>query len=162
MPNHFHLSIQTRNSPISKIMASISTSYSMYFNHKYRHFGPIFQNRFKSILIENDDYFVQLSRYIYLNPVKDGLTNDPANYKYSSFLEAVREKPLKFLDTNIEKLIGQTSQSLKIYKKFIYEGVNNFSQLSEIDQIFNKDEQSFGSRRFRTFVSRKSYRNNLP
>jgi len=50
MPNHFHISIQTRKIPISKIMASLTTSYSMYFNRKNSHFGPVFQNRFKSIL----------------------------------------------------------------------------------------------------------------
>src|SRR3990167_4411659 len=43
MPNHFHISIHARKTPISKIMSSLTTSYSMYFNHKYQHFGPVFQ-----------------------------------------------------------------------------------------------------------------------
>ncbi len=77
MPNHFHISIQTRKVSISKIMSSLATSYSMYFNRIYKHFGPVFQNRFKSILVENDPYFIKLSQYIYLNPVKAGLVEDP-------------------------------------------------------------------------------------
>ena len=43
MPNHFHISIQTRKIPISKIMSSLTTSYSMYFNKAYQHYGPVFQ-----------------------------------------------------------------------------------------------------------------------
>ena len=59
MPNHFHISIQTRKTSISKIMASLITSYSMYFNRTHKHFGSVFQNRFKSILIENNSYFLK-------------------------------------------------------------------------------------------------------
>src|SRR3989344_4502034 len=61
MPNHFHISIQTRKTPISKIMSSLGTSYSLYFNKLHGHFGPVFQNRFKSILIEDNPYFIKLS-----------------------------------------------------------------------------------------------------
>jgi len=108
MPNHFHISVQTRKTPISKIMSSLTTSYSMYFNHKYQHFGPVFQNRFKSILIENDSYFLELSRYIYLNPVKARLVQDPAMYRYTSLREALGKEPLHFLDQDVLRLIGDT------------------------------------------------------
>ena len=96
MPNHFHISIQTRKDPISKIMASLTTSYSMYFNRTYNHFGPVFQNRYKSILVENDAYFIQLSQYIYLNPVKAKLVKDPVLYPFSSIREALGREPLYF------------------------------------------------------------------
>src|SRR3989304_7735039 len=96
MPNHFHISVQTRKTPISKIMASLTTSYSMYFNRTYNHFGPVFQNRFKSILIENNEYFLKLSQYIYLNPVKAGLAEDPLFYPFSSLKEALGREPLFF------------------------------------------------------------------
>lgn len=156
MPNHFHISIQTRKTPISKIMSSLTTSYSMYFNRTYQHFGPVFQNRFKSILIENDPYFLKLSQYIYLNPVKAGLISDPKDYTYSSLKEALGLEPLKFLDSDIIRLIGETKSSQKEYEKFIYDGISQ--DLSEIEQLFDKEEATFGSNKFNTSAKKKYLR----
>lgn len=156
MPNHFHISIQTRKIPISKIMSSLTTSYSMYFNRTYGHFGPVFQNRFKSILIESDPYFLTLSRYIYLNPVKAGLVSDPKEYPYSSIKEALGLTPISHLDSDIIRLIGESEGSRKEYEKFIYNGIPQ--DLSEIEQLFEKEEATLGSNKFNTFAKRKYLR----
>lgn len=153
MPNHFHISIQTRKIPISKIMSSLTTSYSMYFNRTYKHFGPVFQNRFKSILIENDEYFLKLSQYIYLNPVKAGLVSNPKDYLYSSFKEIIGEDALKFLDKDITRLIGDTQKSKKEYERFVYNGITQ--DLGEVEQLFEKEEATFGSNKFNTFAKKK-------
>ena len=154
MPNHFHISIQTRKTSISKIMASLATSYSMYFNRTYNHFGPVFQNRFKNILIENDSYFVKLSQYIYLNPVKAKLIKDPTLYPFSSIREALGKEPLHFLDQDIVRLIGETKGSQKEYEKFIYAGIEE--DLTEIEQLFEKEEATLGTSKFST-LSQKKY-----
>ena len=156
MPNHFHISIQTRKIPISKIMSSLTTSYSMYFNRTFQHFGPVFQNRFKSILIENESYFLKLSQYIYLNPVKAGLTADPKDYTYSSIREAFGLEPLRFLDKDIIRLIGETEGSRKEYEKFVYNGLSQ--NFSEIEALFEKEEAAFGSNKFNTLVKKKYLR----
>lgn len=156
MPNHFHISIQTRKTPISKIMASLTTSYSMYFNRTYNHVGPVFQNRFKSILIENDSYFLKLSQYIYLNPVRANLVKDPIIYPYSSIREALAKEPLQFLDQDIVRLIGETKGSQKEYEKFIYDGISD--DLSEIEMLFNKEESVLGSTKFSTLAQKKYLR----
>lgn len=156
MPNHFHISIQTRKIPISKIMASLSTSYSMYFNRTYNHFGPVFQNRFKSILVENDSYFIQLSQYIYLNPVKAKLAEDPASYPFSSIKEALGKEPLYFLDQDIVRIIGETKESQKEYAKFIYSGIDQ--DMTEIEKLFEKEEAILGTNKFRTFAQKKYFR----
>ncbi len=124
LPNHFHLSLQTRKDPILQIMSSLATGFSMYYNRAYSHFGPVFQNRYKSILIQNEAYFIQLSQYIYLNPVLAGLVSDPVNYSYSTFGEAIGLRPLHLLDTAIVRLIGETKHSKEEYRKFVYEGMN--------------------------------------
>lgn len=156
MPNHFHISLHTRKVPISKIMSSLSTSYSMYFNRKYHHLGSVFQNRFKSILIENDSYFLELSRYIYLNPVKAGLVQDPALYKYTSLREALRKEPLYFLDQNILRLIGETENSTKNYEEFVNDGINK--NLDDIKRLFETEEATLGSSRFSTLAQKKYIR----
>ena len=156
MPNHFHISIQTRKTPISKIMSSLSTSYSMYFNRIYSHFGPVFQNRFKSILIESNSYFLKLSQYIYLNPVKAGLVSDPTLYKFSSIREALGREPLNYLDQDIIRLIGETKESQKEYERFIYDGLSQ--DLTEIDKLFEKEEAVFGTNKFSTLAQKKYLR----
>lgn len=153
MPNHFHISIQTRKDSISKIMSSLTTSYSMYFNRKYTHFGPVFQNRFKSILIENDSYFMTLSRYIYLNPVKAGLVTDPILYPYSSLKEMLGNTPPYLLDGDAVRLNGETTNSKEEYRKFIYEGIN--ADLSEVENLFEKEEVILGTNRFATNAQKK-------
>lgn len=156
MPNHFHISIQTRKTPISKIMASLATSYSMYFNRTYNHFGPVFQNRFKSILVENDSYFMQLSRYIYLNPVKAKLIKNPALYPFSSIREALGKEPLYFLDQDIVRIIGETKNARKEYEKFIYGGIDQ--DMTEIEQLFEKEEATLGTNKFKTLAQKKYLR----
>lgn len=70
MPNHYHLLIkQTNDRDITDFMTALMTSYVSYFNKKFERTGPLFQGRYKAILVENDDYLLHLSRYIHLNPV---------------------------------------------------------------------------------------------
>jgi len=156
MPNHFHISIRTRKTPISKIMSSLTTSYSMYFNRKYQHFGPVFQNRFKSVLIENDSYFLELSRYIYLNPVKARLVSDPMRYQYSGIREALGEDALALLDSDIVRLVGDTQGSKQKYKQFLYEGIKE--DMSGIERLFEQEGSVFGSNRFSTLAQKKYLR----
>lgn len=70
MGNHFHLLLFQENDieAITKLMRSVSTSYSMYFNKKYKAHGHVFQSVFKSSHITNDAYLAHISRYIHLNP----------------------------------------------------------------------------------------------
>lgn len=159
MPNHFHLSIQTRTIPISKIMASLATSYSMYFNKKYNHVGSVFQNRYKSILIQNDSYFLALSRYIYLNPVKADIVSDPLLYPYSSFNEVIGEKPLFYLDADIKRLTGDTKESQEKYKEFVYEGIK--TDLSAFEMLFQTEEATLGTPIFSRMAQTKYIRKKL-
>lgn len=153
MPNHFHLSIKTRRTPISKIMASLATSYSMHFNRTYGHFGPVFQNRYKSILIESDPYFWQLSRYIYLNPVKAGLVSEPSSYRYSSIREALGKEPLILLDGDIVRLIGETEESKKSYEDFVLAGLSE--GFEDIERLIEGEEAVAGGEGFATRAKRK-------
>jgi len=70
MPNHFHLLLwQKDQGCIEKMMRGIMTSYSMYFNRKYKRRGPVFESRYKSVRIAGDAQLTHVSRYIHLNPV---------------------------------------------------------------------------------------------
>jgi REP element-mobilizing transposase RayT len=86
MPNHIHLLVrQDSEIPISKFMSPLHTSYSMYFNRKYEKVGHLFQDRFKQKNVENDEYLLQLTCYIHLNPLIDGLVGKLEDYQWSSY-----------------------------------------------------------------------------
>lgn len=71
MDNHVHLVVQTPDANLSKAMQWLKVSYSMWFNAKYRRVGPLFQGRFKSVLVDADgDWLLELSLYVHLNPVR--------------------------------------------------------------------------------------------
>ena len=85
MDNHVHLMLSEGNEDLAKVMKRISVSYVYYFNKKYRRVGHLFQDRFKSEVVEDEGYVLALARYIHQNPVKAGIVNSADKYKWSSF-----------------------------------------------------------------------------
>jgi len=73
IPNHFHLLLRTGTVPLSKIMRRLMTSHAVRFNKRHKRSGYLFQNRFKSVVCEQDPYLLELIRYIHLNPMRAGL-----------------------------------------------------------------------------------------
>jgi putative transposase len=99
MPNHYHLMIQQRaENGITMFMRKLGTGYTNYFNTKNNRVGPLFQGKFKSILLEREAHFIHLPHYIHLNPLdlkdsewRNGTAENPeklltslASYRWSS------------------------------------------------------------------------------
>ena len=76
IPNHFHLLLRTGLTPLSKVMRRLMTGYAVSFNKRHRRSGHLFQNRYKSIVCEEDPYLLELIRYIHLDPLRAGLVED--------------------------------------------------------------------------------------
>ena len=76
MPNHFHLLLRTGNVSISKVMRRLLTGYAIWYNRRHRRYGHLFQNRYKSILCQEDAYLLELVRYIHLNPLRAKVVPD--------------------------------------------------------------------------------------
>jgi len=76
IPNHFHLLLRTGPVPISTVMRRLLTGYALWHNLTHRRHGHLFQNRFKSILCQEDVYLLELVRYIHLNPIRAHLVGD--------------------------------------------------------------------------------------
>ncbi|MEK9185249.1 MAG: transposase [Patescibacteria group bacterium] len=88
MPNHFHILIRQNNdTPISKLISKVCTSYSKYFNKKYDRVGALFQDQFKCQIINKNEYLLWLSVYIHLNPKVARLVKNSSSWKWSSYLE---------------------------------------------------------------------------
>ena len=76
MPNHFHLLLRTGTTPVSTVMRRLLTGYAVNYNRRHRRFGHLFQNRYKSVLCQEDLYLKELVRYIHLNPLRAGIVSD--------------------------------------------------------------------------------------
>ena len=83
MTNHVHLAVQVGATPLSRSMQNLTFRYRQWINHRDRRVGHLFQGRYKAILINRDDYLLELVRYIHLNPVQARLVRAPAAYRWS-------------------------------------------------------------------------------
>ena len=86
MPNHFHLLCKTKtDTGITILMQRVLSVYSKYFNKKYKRRGTILEGSYRAVLIETERQLVHVSRYIHLNPLKDGLVKRTSDYAFSSY-----------------------------------------------------------------------------
>lgn len=87
MPNHYHLLVrQNVGGSVSRFIQTLFNAYSQGFNKITSHSGTLFQGRAKKIIVDSDEYAVQLIRYIHLNPVEAKLVQSPDLWKYSDYL----------------------------------------------------------------------------
>ena len=123
MDTHYHLFIETPSVELSKIMQHINGAYTTYFNRKRGRSGHLFQGRYKAILVEADEYAMELSRYVHLNPVRAGIVKTPEEYKWSSFRYYISDgKAPKWLkrDFILSYFNGKPTSAMKKYRDFVY------------------------------------------
>ncbi|MHB1407648.1 MAG: transposase [Desulfitobacteriaceae bacterium] len=123
MDNHVHLLIETLNVDISKIMYFLNKDYAVYFNQKYSFVGHLFQGRFRWELVDSDPYYLEVSRYIHLNPVNAEMVERPIQYSWSSYASYVQDDIENVLvDTG--KILGYFTEPKRVrYQKFVEEGI---------------------------------------
>ncbi|MEM8984809.1 MAG: transposase [Pseudomonadota bacterium] len=86
MTNHVHLlATPDEEDSLSRLMQFLGRLYVRHFNHTYQRSGTLFEGRFKSCVVQNDQYLLSCLRYIELNPVRAGMVADPGEYIWSSF-----------------------------------------------------------------------------
>ena len=107
MTNHVHLLIKTGDkAKLQRIIQRVKGGYALYFNRKYRRTGTIFDGRYKSTVVEEEPYLVQLMRYIHLNPYRAGMVNnlkELAKYKWSGHIAMISRRKQPFHDTREAK-----------------------------------------------------------
>ena len=145
IPNHYHLILeQLIDNGITKFMQKLGTAHAMYFNARYQRSGVLFQGKFKSTLIENDAYLLQLIRYIHLNPVEmkkpnwktDGIKNWKdvnkflKNYRWSSHPDYLGIK--NFPSVTYRDFIQSLFPNKEKYQEFI-----NQYLIEDFDNIKN-------------------------
>lgn len=128
MSNHFHLLLMPTKISLAKLMRRLLTGYAVYFNRKYRRSGHLFQNRYKSILCEEEPYFLELVRYIHLNPLRAGLVADLAGldrYQWSGHAVLLGNRAMESQETDevLARFSRNKAHSRQAYREFIIDGI---------------------------------------
>jgi len=131
MPNHFHLLVrQVKELEIGKLLSKVCTSYSKRFNKKYEHIGHIFQDQFKSVLVEDNNQLLYLSAYIHSNPKVSALVKNIEDWKFSSYLNFIEKEQYKLCSKNI---VLDQFNDIKNYKKFVEDGVEKIKSIKDLN-----------------------------
>lgn len=132
MGNHYHLFIETPQANLSRIMHYMNTSYTSYYNKKKNKSGHLFQGRYKSLVVDGDSYFLELTRYIHLNPVKAKIVSLPEKYRWSSFNGYMKRKGDGVIDR--EAIEQYCKINAEKYRKFVLAGIG--AKINIFDQSY--------------------------
>lgn len=126
MPNHFHLLIRTGVRPLSDLMRKLLTGYALYFNKKYKRIGYLYQNRYKSILCQEETYLLELLRYIHLNPLRSKMVEgikELNRYKWSGHSVLAGKNKAEWQSTGeiLERFGKNRAEAVNKYIKFVAE-----------------------------------------
>lgn len=121
LSNHIHLLVETPLGNLSKMMQAFQTSYTLYFNRRHGRSGHVFEQRYKALLVDKDNYLLQVSRYIHRNPVEAKLVGRPQDYRWSSYGAYVNGKGAGVLRTSpvLEQLGGEQREQIRNYREYV-------------------------------------------
>ncbi len=128
IPNHFHLLLKTGQTPVATLMRRLLTGYAVSFNRRHRRYGHVFQNRYKSILCQEDAYLLELVRYIHLNPLRVRIVEDIealGKYPFSGHSTIMGRVKRDWQDTRgVLRFYGERlGIARRRYKEFVQEGI---------------------------------------
>lgn len=128
MPTHIHLLLkQEIDSGISEYIRRVLDSYSRFFNIKHRRKGPLWEGKFRNVLIDRDEQLLHLTRYIHLNPTSANLVKRPEDWLFSSYVEYINK--IKNGICDFRKVLDIDA---KTYQKFVNDRKNYQQELSKI------------------------------
>jgi putative transposase len=144
MDNHYHLLIKTPFPNLSRAMRHINGVYTQRLNRLRKTDGPLFRGRYKAIVISKDNYLLQVSRYIHLNPIAAHISQKPEEYAWSSYQHYLYpfQKP-NWLHTNEILSMLNCNNQILAYTEFIAEGIDlqtrNFYDTTNPAAVFSND-----------------------
>ena len=138
MKNHVHILIREKEDAIQRTMKRICVSYVYYFNNKYQRTGHLYQDRFRSEVIEKESYILAAARYIHNNPVKAGIVKTAENFSWSSCKEYIGERVYQkgLVDKGflLSLFSDNEGQAVELFREF--------TRKSNIDEFIDNDECS--------------------
>jgi putative transposase len=125
MPNHVHMVVEVADITLSKIIQNISFRYTRRINKKKQRTGHLFQGRYKAILLDAENYLLELIRYIHLNPVRANLAQSPDDYPWSGHKCYLGQEKNQWLSTDwmLQRFSGRKREARKAYQRFVSKGL---------------------------------------
>ena len=140
MSNHVHLLLKENEDPIATIIKRISGSYVLWYNKKYSRCGHLFQERFKSEVVETDSYFLTVLRYIHQNPLKAGITNQVESFRWSSCSEYLGNSKIIDVEFALDMFSKDREEAKRLFQQFTQE-VNSDQCLDNRERIKVSDKE---------------------
>jgi putative transposase len=127
MPNHFHLDLETPRANLSAGMQRLNWRHALWFNWRHDYEGHLFERRFYSGPIEGNAHFLELARYVVLNPVRAGLCSHPGDWPHSSYRGTVGavSDPLITAERLLAQFGPDEESARRRYAEFVAEGVRS-------------------------------------
>lgn len=127
LPNHFHLLLRNGEGLLSPMMRRLMTGHAVTFNLRHKRQGHLFQNRYKSIVVEEEPYFLELVRYIHLNPVRAGLVHsmeELAKYRYTGHSVIVGRRACQVQEAAavLTRFSDRRKSAIAGYERFVADG----------------------------------------
>jgi putative transposase len=128
LPNHAHLLVRTGGRPLARSMRSLLTGYAGAFNRRHHRVGHLFQNRYKSIVVEEEPYLLELVRYLHLNPLRaklvpDLLALDRFPWTGHSALLGTVPRPWQETATILAQFGATRRRAVAAYRAFVAAGI---------------------------------------
>ncbi len=146
MPNHYHLLVHTPDGNLSRCMRHINGVYTQRFNRNHRTDGQLFRGRYKAVLIEADNYLLEVLRYVHRNPLRAGITKNINDFAWSSHLGYISNaKKWKWLHKDFLLAMISTAKSKRksLYIDFVIqdepEVIERFYSLKNLPSILGND-----------------------
>ncbi len=129
MDNHYHLVLRPRRVYLKDLMRRLMTGYAVWFNRRHGRKGHLFQNRYRSIVVEEEPYLLELVRYVHLNPVRAGLVGsievlDRYPYTGHAVLVGTRAYGAQDIDAVLGHFGTRKGVARAAYREFVEAGVN--------------------------------------
>ena len=148
MANHYHLVLENSSSRMSDFFKQLNGQFGSYYRKKYKGRGYVFQDRYKSILIQDDTYLLMVIGYVINNPVRAGIVDSFLGYRWSSANYYFKKKALKIVDNNyVEELFGSRNN--------LYNFMNNFD-IEKLSTIRTRVGKIIGGKEF-TFKAIRNF-----
>jgi len=134
MDNHVHLLLFSGPSGVAAFMRRLLTGYAIWFNRRYQRSGHLFQNRYKSIVCDEDIYLLELVRYIHLNPLRASVVKSVGEldrYRWSghSVLVGKRDNAWQECECVLRQFSDKPKKAMRVYRQFVQEGADNGRRL---------------------------------
>jgi REP element-mobilizing transposase RayT len=181
MPNHFHLLLRSGPSGLANFMRRLLTGYAIQFNKRHHRVGHLFQNRYKSIVCEEDPYLLELVRYIHLNPLRARIVTSMTEldcYPWCghAIVMGKRQMPGQSVDEMLDHFGKKRALATTKYRQFVEDGCTQGRRndltggglrrsqkcVAEGGQLESYDERILGSGEFVDYLRGEKRIDNKP